>query len=309
MRLSIGMNYYRFTREDKTIRPYTEQLIKCAEGGFRVMDISCASIMRPAKNDPFSRDDWEKTAHEVRELADKIGIDISQSHAPFNFAPAKHADEPDYVERFHDAIDRAIRISAIVGVKQMVTHPFNTLKREGAYNPEQLQRDNIEFFARHIELADKLGVGIAFENMLQSGIAWADNPRYCALTDELISLIDTINAPHVGACWDFGHAHIACCDKTCPMTDHADELRKLGKRLRSTHVHDNSGTRDLHQLPFVGGNIEWEKLMPVLREIGYEGDFTYESAAYVDDMPAPLRDTATKFAYDVGMYLLGLCDK
>jgi len=309
MRLSVGMNYYRYTREDKTIRPYTEQLVKCAEGGFRVMDISCAAIMRPERKDPFSEDGWEKTAHEIRELADKMGVDISQSHAPYNFAPKDHADEPDYVERFHEALDRAIRISAIVGVRQMVTHPFHALKREGAYDPEQLQRDNIEFFTPHIELADKLGVGIALENMLQSSKGWENDPKYCVLTDELISLIDTINAPNVGACWDFGHGHIACRDKTCPMNDHAEELRKIGKRLRSTHVHDNNGTRDMHQLPFVGGNIEWEKLMPTLREIGYEGDFTYESAPYVDSMPAPLRGAATKFSYDVGMYLLSLCDK
>ena len=72
----------------------------------------------------------------------------------------------------------------------------------------------------------------------------------------------------MGICWDFGHANLMGIDQR-------EALRVMGKRLKATHVADNSGKLDDHILPFQG-NVNWRSILPVLSEIGYEGDLTFE---------------------------------
>ena len=115
--------------------------------------------------------------------------------------------------------------------------------------------------------------------------------------EEQIALIDAFGDSSVGACWDFGHAKMM-------LADQPRQLRMLGKRLKATHVQDNNGKRDAHLIPFVGGNIEWEKIMPCLREIGYEGDFMLEAHHYTRQIPEPLWESAGNLAYEFGMYCM-----
>ena len=49
----------------------------------------------------------------------------------------------------------------------------------------------------------------------------------------------------------------------------------MGKRLVTTHIHDNHSGRDLHLPPFFG-KVEWEKVMPYLGSIGYDGPLSLE---------------------------------
>jgi sugar phosphate isomerase/epimerase len=94
-------------------------------------------------------------------------------------------------------------------------------------------------------------------------------PRYyCSAADELCELVDALKDPRVGICWDFGHGNLN-------KLDQEKSLRAIGKRLKALHVDDNHGWADEHLLPFQG-NVPWTALMPVLREIGYEGDMTME---------------------------------
>ncbi len=118
-----------------------------------------------------------------------------------------------------------------------------------------------------------------------------------SVAHELASLIDDFGSPRVGACWDFGHANRVYADQT-------EAIRIIGKRLKATHVNDNVGDTDLHLLPFLG-TIPWAKILPILTEIGYEGDFTYEITLN-RNMPEELKLDAAKFAFEVGNYLLSL---
>ncbi|MDF2715724.1 MAG: hypothetical protein K0R28_2649, partial [Paenibacillus sp.] len=47
-------------------------------------------------------------------------------------------------------------------------------------------------------------------------------------------------------------------------------------------------------------------IMPVLVEIGYEGDFTYETHKEFIRLPEPLKDPLAKIGYDIGQYCLTL---
>ena len=59
-------------------------------------------------------------------------------------------------------------------------------------------------------------------------------------------------------------------------------------------------------IPFVGGNVKWEKIIPALREIGYAGDLTIDAPSYTKDFPDALMPDAMRFALEAGRHLLSL---
>ena len=113
-----------------------------------------------------------------------------------------------------------------------------------------------------------------------------------------IALIDACNDPGVGACWDFGHGNFI-------FQDQREQLRLLGKRLKATHVDDNYGKADEHMFPF-HGSVDWHAVIPVLVEIGYEGDFTFETHKEFTRLPEHLKDMVAKTGYEIGQYCLSL---
>src|SRR5688572_2563486 len=71
----------------------------------------------------------------------------------------------------------------------------------------------------------------------------------------------------VGVCLDYGHAHL--------MGDLCEAVETLSGHLWTTHVHDNSGKRDDHLVPF-SGSINWELAMMETQKIGYDGVMMFE---------------------------------
>jgi sugar phosphate isomerase/epimerase len=144
---------------------------------------------------------------------------------------------------------------------------------------------------------EQTGVGIAMENMFDRERTKAGAPRrsYCSDPYELLELIDTLNHPLVGACWDTGHAHRQGLDQSV--------IREFGKRLKALHVQDNNGLQDQHLLPYQG-NIDWKAVTGALAAIGYEGDFTYEAHMSIRKLPEELRDVGLKYSADLARYLV-----
>jgi sugar phosphate isomerase/epimerase len=64
------------------------------------------------------------------------------------------------------------------------------------------------------------------------------------------------------------------------------------------------GKDDLHTLPFMS-KINWDSVTAVFKEIGYEGDFTYECGAFFNRIPNELMLSAARFSVDVGRCLMG----
>ena len=81
----------------------------------------------------------------------------------------------------------------------------------------------------------------------------------------------------------------------------------MGKRLKATHVADTSGKLDDHILPFQG-NVNWRSILPVLSEIGYEGDLTFEIHNSTSRLPDHLVDATAALCEQVGRYLLDLAN-
>ncbi len=86
-----------------------------------------------------------------------------------------------------------------------------------------------------------------------------------------MALITSFESESAVCCWDFGHAFVSF-KKTAP-----EKIRKLGQLIRCTHVHDNNGWSDTHQMPMTG-DIDWKATMDTLKEIQYPGIMSIEYA-------------------------------
>lgn len=153
----------------------------------------------------------------------------------------------------------------------------------------------MNFFQHLFPTMEATGVGIALENMISR---LQGTKKYCSDPAELVELIDRLNHPLVGACWDTGHGHVSSFEQE-------KSIKLLGHRLKATHIQDNDGNKDQHFLPY-HGTINWDKVMQSLREVHYTNDFTYEVAQAIRVVPKEIRDTALDYASKIGKYLIKL---
>jgi sugar phosphate isomerase/epimerase len=297
MRLSTSTNLFGVGWNKAPYTDTVECLRRCRALGFEVMDMNFCPMVRGET--ALVGDDWLRVLSTIREEAERLGMTFSQSHIPIypdlNAGPIP--EKLSFYEQFMEWTRRAILGSGILGVKWAVAHPY-TNTRTAECDREANLKMNLEFYKPVVELAKTHNVGIALENMLENHQPQVKR-RFCATADELIALVDEFDDPAVGICWDFGHANTM-------YVDQALSLRKVGKRLKATHVADNKGVYDSHTAPFVEGSVDWNRIMPLLVEIGYEGDFTFEIQWMTNNMPDFFRDEIAGLCYKIGLHCLSL---
>lgn len=286
MKLSTTLNLF-ILDSDKGMRPYYDEIRNYKELGFDSLDFILCNAL--GKDSPLRRDDWEDFGKRIAEFSEMVGIEYHQSHLPYyNFAYQGRNPDKD------ELIRRSVIMAGIVGAKWTVTHPATNYDLP---SPADSFRTNYDYFAPYVELAEKNGVGVCFENM-------ADfreppfKPWYCAKVEELIALADSYATPFSKICWDFGHANLVYADQV-PC------LRAVGSRLKTVHVHDNWGQDDNH-LPVFFGNVKWEPIMKTLTEIGYDGVFSFEVKRIPWTLPLEMRNAQWKYVKTSGDYLLTL---
>lgn len=290
MRLSTSTCLFAQTKERGYI-PYIESMKRCKAAGFIVQDINfCAAIRGQTE---LAGDEWKDKIHELANEAVREGVEFSQSHPVFL---SENIDDASSEKRevFHKMMERSIIASSMLGVKWAALHP-DGVYHENEVDIEKSVKRNIENFGFAMELAKKYNVGLAYENMPNR---MHKLKRFASLSEELIALVDEYNNPMVGACWDFGHGNII-------YKDQRPALKALGKRLKATHVADNYTRGDDHTFPF-HGTTDWKAIMPVLTEIGYEGDFAFETHMETIFLPDELKDEVARTAFNIGKYCMSL---
>ncbi len=289
MRLSTSTNIMdRYCKEQNHVT--IEECIKaCAQAGYRVLDMNFCDMSNEGM--PLTKPDWEKWVESIVELKETLGIEFSQSHSAFYNVCAENISDREWREELSR---RAIIGSGKLGVKWVVFHAGTVF--DNGYQAKKSKEKNREYFLPHIELAKKVGTGIAIENLFDEREHIIR--RYSGTTEELVELVDSFDDSSVGICWDFGHGNLMGIDQ-------AEALKMIGKRLVATHVADNHGINDDHLAPFYG-KIDWFTMMKTLKEIEYQYDFTYEIHNYTDRMPLAIRNSALKHSVEIGEYLLSL---
>ena len=228
---------------------------------------------------------------ELRKYAEDKGVVFNQSHAPYG---SSFQDEEKTKKRFVE-ITEAMKRASYLGVENVIIHPCQHLKYAENGNPELLFEYNMNFYSRLIPYCEEYGIKVALENMWQhTGMI---NHSTCSRPAEFVRYLDGLNNDCFVACLDIGHAALV-------REDIPDFIRALGsKRLKCLHVHDVDGTNDSHTLPYYG-NIQWERVMKALAEIGYQGDLTFEADEFLRNVPSELYADAEVLMAKVGRQLI-----
>jgi len=287
MELGMSLDYLLKQRGTEGKRDFEEAVRLCAEAGFRYVDYS----------PDYKAADWAEKAMREKEILDRAGLIVEQTHAPFN----RYGQHPE--ELFWTYYRNLFEASKIMGAKYVVVHA-DEYRTVDHYDEKEAEDFAYDFLAPHVDYAKKNGMIVAIENVFEDSIRrcpqFGGKSRFASRIHELKGLIERFNDPSVRCCWDFGHA--ACAFGTEGMLE---PMKEIGKYLVCTHVHDNYYERDLHLVPFLG-NVNWEAHMKCLKEIGYQGKFSFELV--YGCCPDALMGGWLKHVHDVGEYLIGLYD-
>ena len=204
----------------------------------------------------LQEDTWESEMKEALNVFKAYGLSVNQTHAPFNRYRKKH---PSSLERCAEA-------TAYMGAKYMVAHADEFDFENLTYSPEAALDYNHKLFLPFVEQAEKSDYKIAFETVFQDS---RPMPRFTSDADDLMNVIKSFNSESVACCWDSGHANLAF-KKEAP-----EVARRFGSLIQCTHLHDNTGGVDSHQIPLTGA-IDWQALMSVFKEFNYSGVLNIE---------------------------------
>lgn len=285
MKVSTSLNVF----DAGVSRP--EAVRRCAAAGFASLDMNYWDFQKDVlRMSPQEEEAW---ARDIRASADANGVRFTQMHGPVHGPCYAKLVLDLTLDDYEKLVDRSLRTAAVLGVPWVVFHPTNITGEEGEAYRDVLEF-NVRFYEKFIPVLEQTGVGIALENLTDR----RHIRSYFSLPEELAELIDTMNHPLVGACWDTGHGHRQSVSQTAG-------IGTLGSRLKATHIQDNDGVSDQHILPYQG-TINWNEVVLALKSVGYEGDFTYETHNSIRNLPDAVRDSGLQYAHDLGSYIISL---
>ena len=77
-------------------------------------------------------------------------------------------------------------------------------------------------------------------------------------------------------------------------------------------MHENDGIADLHQMPYTftrtrenNSVLDWDGVLLGLKEAGFEGVLSFETAPVLDCFPIELKEEALKMIASIGRYFAG----
>ncbi|MBR5539913.1 MAG: sugar phosphate isomerase/epimerase [Clostridia bacterium] len=275
-----------------------EAVSRLHECGFRYIDYNFGKDYRTRTG--VYQPEWQAYCSDMVEHAKRMGVKFVQAHSPMG----KPFDEDNAA--FIADTARCIEACGLLGIPNIVVH--------SGYAPnvsvEETMERNKAFYAPLLEVAEQYNVNILTENfnkMVFDDVFWIDNAT------DLRALIDYVDHPLFHAVWDAGHGNLQ------EMPQH-EELAILGRHVYALHVQDNRGDRDSHLMPFQG-TLNLDSLMFGLKNIGYDGYFTFEADAMIlgsrrpfpDDtrlaaVPMELKMMAEQLLYATGKHILTAYD-
>lgn len=222
------------------------------------------------------------------EVIRKNGLTISQAHAPF---PAYLPGHPEVLEYMIGVYKRVIEICDAFGCKNLIIHGISLAVTDKENTPESIEKLNMHLYESLIPTLLKCKVTVCLENLF----TWDQGAiqGVCSDPHEAVRYIDTLNEKAgrevFGLCLDTGHLMLL-------GKDFRQYVPVLGKRIKALHIHDNDGRLDRHLAPMTG-KVDWNFFCDSLRDVGYEGDLSFETFAqsraalkFGEEMLAPWLD-------------------
>jgi len=210
-------------------------------------------------------------------------LKLHSLHAPMYSDDVWGRSGPNAVINIADPV-KARRIQSVDEIKRALdiaeTVPFRYLIQHLGMAGEEYDESKFDAAFSSLEelsiFAKQRGVEVLIEN----------TPNELSSADKLLLFFELTHMD-LNVCFDLGHAYMRGSIE--------NEYRLLKTRIRSTHVHDNDGKRDLHLFPGAeGGTIDWTAAMTVLRQGASRYPLLLELKEAVD-MPHPLDNVIKVF--------------
>ena len=267
------------------------QYKRLRELGYDSVDESLSKTTHPCFRDTGA---LERLCLEKREAAEKYGIEIGQVHGPWptdDTDPAKRSEVWGY---FHTALYGAY----LMGSPYLIVHPQMPFGWGGPENPDEAERLTVALLEDLMPDAEKYGVTVCLENMPFVKQRMSTMPY-------IRRAVDAVKSDRIGICFDTGHSNIFSRD---PL----EEIRIAGGLLRTLHVHDNDGERDLHLMPYLG-TYRWDLFVEGLAESRFEGPLSLETAGpagkLAPNAPFVLVDEAERMNAEAARFLADKVDE
>jgi sugar phosphate isomerase/epimerase len=233
-----------------------DHLLEIGAHGFESVEVFATRTHFDYHN-PASVADLQQWLAEARLVLHGVHAPIGESFsagrwgAPLTLASA----DRDVRARALDEAERALQIARRIPFGVFVVHL-------GLPRPSDNSRDGARrsVDALH-EMAEPLGVTLAIEVI----------PNELSRVGSLVHFVEeVVEAPGVGICLDFGHAHMD--------GDLVDGIETVSEHLIAIHLHDNHGRTDDHLVPF-DGSIDWPAALTAVQKVGYDGTLLFELPA------------------------------
>lgn len=291
MILSTSTNLV-WERRNKSIIPLEKAIPILAKAGFDVLDMNFYDWSLPPS--PFLTDQWQKWIELIAQTAIDYNVKFIQGHA-YTFDLARFPIGSRDYQYHQNLVERSFHCLALLGTKICVTHPITI---PSANLTTDSKRACIEYLPRLAELADKLEMCLAVENMCDDLDPY--QRKYFVSLEEIGDLLTDLSDSQIGLCWDFEHGQRM-------QHDQLKFLRDLSDFLWATHVSDSLSDTDqnlLHVPPFFGRGNDWQKNMKVLHEIGYENCISLETHNFTNWLPDDLLGNGLNLCRQIGKKLL-----
>ena len=189
---------------------------------------------------------YEPPIPKKAETAAKHGLAVENAH--LHFAGVNSLWEAsEEGEHYAEELIGLIAEAGVYGVPRLVVHLTRTS------TPPPFTDTGFSRFMRMIDVAEKVGVELAFENL--------------KVIHPLYEMMRRVDSDRVGVCFDCGHNHYVCPEtRVC---------RDFAPRIKAVHLHDNDGTEDSHLIPF-DGNADWSVIRQELIDSAYTGAWSLE---------------------------------
>jgi sugar phosphate isomerase/epimerase len=207
-----------------------------------------------AKAGHFDYED-DKKVELLAEKLERFGIKAYSMHMPSRKVDISQEEEWNRVWSIREIEKAGLALSKLGG-EILVVHPGGKIKGDRDKRVEK----SLESLEELLDFCEECDLKLAVENTLPGKVG--------TKIEELLSIMSKFNSSRMGICLDTGHINI----EGNPF----EAIKKAGSKLIHLHIQDNLGENDDHFLPGKG-NINWEELIDLLKQIKYEGIFMFET--------------------------------
>jgi len=293
MKLSITNSAVYGVRKNGKVEFLPELGIRqCAQAGFTRMEYNFQTGPVAAK--PLAADNWKETVTRLGQVLEENHITVPYTH-DFWYIIA-NAKGPEDIALKDEMTRRSVEATHMLGAPMMVAHA-QSIYSENGYNADKTREYNRAFFHEIGDLAAPYGIRVVVENVFPI----AGCLEFTSYAEDMAELMQDLDDPMFGICWDFGHANMA-------KVDHEKALEIIAPWLGLLHVNDNKAVSDDHTVPGYG-TVPWDMVMPKLKAIGYKGDLNLAVRTFAQTSLPEQRVNALKLLHKVGSDLIRMYEE